>query len=80
MPTAPGGSAAASAAQDSDASASLRAELSKLQNSPWYQLSALQKHGAAVGVSSQKLAEATNSTSPKEELVTLILQATDGGK
>ena len=67
-------------APQSDASASLRAELLKLQTSPWYQLPALQKHGAAVGVSPQKLSAATNSPRPKEELVTLILQATDGDK
>jgi hypothetical protein len=59
-----------------DASASLRAELARLQDSPWYQLSSLQKHGVAVGVSSEKLAAATDGPNPREELVTLILQAT----
>ena len=62
---------------ESSASIALRAELEALQSSPWYQLSSLQQHGKEVGVSPQKLAEATGRPNPKKELVTLILEASD---
>ena len=61
---------------ESRASAALRAELEALRASPWYQLSSLQQHGLELGLSPQKLAEATGRPHPEKELVTLILEAT----
>ena len=52
------------------ATAALQAELSALQSAGWYQLSSLKKHCAAVGVSAEAVQRASESDSPREQLVT----------
>lgn len=63
--------------RESSAAATLQAELEALRQSPWYQLTSLQQHGAEVGVSQEKLVEATSGENPEQQLMMLILEATD---